>query len=113
LSKLKAAGDNTDEIPYALRRRSLIGPTSTYLTSLPVEKLGDFDSRPGPSTMLAKVYGDEEARRLQDIRRRCVKNQEIYVITYDPTSVGGRPHPQPTNIPGRGSRGLLPHGSTF
>lgn len=84
LSKLKAASDKTAEYPYVIRRRSLIGPTATYLTSLPLEKLGDFDSWPGPGQVLAKMYGEEEGRRLQDLRRRCVKNQEIYVITYRP-----------------------------
>jgi hypothetical protein len=81
LARRAEAGNKHAGAPMAIRRRALVGPGATYVTSLPLTKMGDFDQWPSPSKILEDAYGVDEARRLREINRNCVETRDIYVIS--------------------------------
>jgi hypothetical protein len=84
LARAKAAAEASEAAPMAIRRRSLIGPSASYVTALPLTKMGDFDAWPSPLETLTKMYGEREALHLREMRRRCIEEQDIYVLTQRP-----------------------------
>ncbi len=84
LSSRRAAGEAMEGSPMAIRRRSLLGGSGTYITSLPAEKLGDIDGWPSPGQAMRKMYGDEGASQLRELSRSCIKSRRIMILTLRP-----------------------------
>ena len=83
LKKLNAARDKTPGaqrvMTYAV---NLGGPGFTYLLLTPFEKFADREKFPNGGEMLAKVYGQAEATRLQKVQRDSIAQQRSEVFAY-------------------------------
>ena len=84
LSRLKAAQEQSPEAPTAVRRVSVQGPTSVYLSSQPFGKYADRDAWPATDQLMRKAYGDDEAKRILDMAARAIKNRVTLVLTFRP-----------------------------
>ena len=84
LDKLKAAQEKVEGTPTATRRVAVLGPANTYVTSLPFDKYAERDSWPPPADVLRQAYGEAEARRLNEVRLKSIKNAEVFVVNYRP-----------------------------
>ena len=84
LSKIQAAEEAMEGSGTAIRRVTMLGDASIYIASRPFEKFADMDTRAGQGNALRKMYGDEEARQMGEIMRRCHKSQRIFVINMRP-----------------------------
>ena len=84
LSKIQAAEEAMEGSGTAIRRVTMLGDASIYIASRPFEKFADMDTRAGQGNALRKMYGDEEARQMGEIMRRCHKSQRIFVIRMRP-----------------------------
>ena len=83
LKKLNAARDKTPGaqrvMTYAV---NLGGPGFRYLLLTPFEKFADREKFPNGGEMLAKVYGQAEANRLQKVQRDSITQQRTEVFAY-------------------------------
>lgn len=84
LDKLKAAQEKVEGTPTATRRVAVLGPANTYVTSLPFDKYAERDSWLPPADVLRQAYGEAEARRLNEVWLKSIKNAEAFVVTYRP-----------------------------
>ena len=84
IGRYKAASESLAETPTAVRRVSVEGRASVYLTSHPYTKAAERDAWPAFMDILKKAYGDEEARDLDARRAACIERAEAYILKYRP-----------------------------
>jgi hypothetical protein len=82
LSMLKAAQEKDSRSPTATRRISVAGPAAVFITTSPFDKFAERDAWPGPAEVLAKAYGEAEARMLQSQSLSAVRNRATYVARF-------------------------------
>lgn len=84
LSRLKAAQEQSPDSPTAIRRVSVFGPASVYITTQPFAKHADRATWPATDQLLRKAFGDDEAKRILEQGIRAVRNRTSLVLTYRP-----------------------------
>ncbi len=84
IGRYKAASEQMAEAPTAIRRVSVEGPGSVYVTSSPYTKGADRDAWPSFTDVLKKAYGDEEARNLDQRRTDCIQHAEAFIMKFRP-----------------------------
>ena len=84
IGRFKAASEQLPETPTAIRRVSVEGPGNIYVTSSPYTKAAERDGWLTFREVLAKVYGDDEARNLDQRRLDCIERSEAYVLRFRP-----------------------------
>ena len=82
IGRYKAASEQMAETPTAIRRASVEGPGSVYVTSSPYSKGADRDAWPSFTDVLKKAYGDEEARNLDQRRTDCIEHAEAFILKF-------------------------------
>jgi hypothetical protein len=84
IGRYKAASEQLQDTPTAIRRVSVEGPGSVYVTSSPYTKGAERDAWPSFTDILKKAYGDEEARSLDQRRTDCIKHSEAFIMKLRP-----------------------------
>jgi hypothetical protein len=84
IGRYKAASEQMAETPTAIRRSSVEGPGTVYVTSSPYSKGADRDGWPSFTDVLKKAYGDEEARNLDQRRADCIERSEAFIMKFRP-----------------------------
>jgi len=84
IRRYKAASEQVAEAPTAIRRVSVEGKGSVYLTSSPYMKGAERDAWPEFVDILKKVYGEDEARNLDARRRACIERSETFILKFRP-----------------------------
>ena len=85
IKKLNAARDKTPGSPVvAIYAVNLGGPAFTFYQFIGWEKWADREKFPNGGQMLTKVYGQQEAARLQKLQRDAIVNQRSEVFAYNP-----------------------------
>jgi hypothetical protein len=84
LARIQAAQEKSPQAPTAVRRVAVLGASNTYVTAIPFNKFADRDSWPTNMAILREAYGEAEARSLNDIRLRSIRNVRQLVMTYRP-----------------------------
>ena len=85
MKKLNAARDKTPGSPVvAIYAVNLGGPAFTFYQFIGWEKWADREKFPNGGQMLTKVYGQQEAARLQKLQRDAIANQRSEVFAYNP-----------------------------
>jgi hypothetical protein len=84
IGRYKAASEQMQETPSAIRRVSVEGPANVYVTSSPYTKAAERDAWPSFRDVLKKAYGDEEARNLDQRRTDCIKHAEAFILKFRP-----------------------------
>jgi hypothetical protein len=84
IGRYKAASEQLAETPTAIRRVSVEGPGSVYVTSSSYTKGADRDAWPTFLDVLKKAYGEEEARSLDQRRTDCIKRSEAFIMKFRP-----------------------------
>jgi hypothetical protein len=84
LARIKTAQEKSPQAPTAVRRVAVLGAGNTYVTAVPFNKFADRDSWPTNMALLQEAYGEAEARSLNDIRLRSMRNFRQLVMTYRP-----------------------------
>jgi hypothetical protein len=84
IGRYKAASEQMPETPTAMRRVSVEGPGSVYVTSSPYTKGADRDTWPTFIDVLKKAYGDDEARSLDQRRTDCIERSEAFIMKFRP-----------------------------
>ena len=78
-----AAADDA-AAPTAIRRVSVQGPSSVYVTAQFFNKNADRDAWPGAGELLRKAYGEAEAQHLAQTSARCIRKRDLWTLTYRP-----------------------------
>ncbi len=84
IGRYKAASEQMQETPTAIRRVAVEGPANVYVTSSPYTKAAERDAWPSFMDVLKKAYGDEEARNLDQRRTDCIKHAEAFIMKFRP-----------------------------
>jgi hypothetical protein len=84
IGRYKAASEQMQETPSAIRRVAVEGPANVYVTSSPYTKAAERDAWPSFRDVLKKAYGDEEARNLDQRRTDCIKHAEAFILKFRP-----------------------------
>ena len=84
IGRYKAASEQLPETPTAIRRVSVEGPGSVYVTSSPFTTSAERDAWPSLVQVLTKAYGEEEARSLDQRRTDCLERSEAYILKFRP-----------------------------
>lgn len=84
LAKLKAAQEQAPNAPTSIRRVSVHGTSSVYVSAQLYSKNSERDNWPNPGELLRKTYGEAEGHHLIETSARCIRNREIWVLAYRP-----------------------------
>lgn len=80
LSKIKAAVEKAGNFPPQLVAVMVHGETPTYLQATPFTKWAERDTTANLAQALEKLYGQNEARMIQESIAKATKHRESYVI---------------------------------
>lgn len=84
IGRYRAASEQLPEAPSAIRRVSVEGPGNVYITSSAYANGAERDAWPTLREVLKKVYGEEEARSLDQRRADCIKRSEAFILKFRP-----------------------------
>ena len=84
LSRVKAAEEAMPGSLPAIRRSTVLGPTSVYTAARPFDKFAEAESSPSQGEALRKMFGDIEAQKINEGVTRCIKSMSISVVRFRP-----------------------------
>jgi hypothetical protein len=82
LAKLKTAQEKSAQAPTALRRSAVLGQSNVFVTAVPFNKFAERDSWPSNMDVLREAYGEAEAQKLDEIRRKSIRSGRQLVLAY-------------------------------
>jgi hypothetical protein len=96
LAKLKAAQDKGPNAPHVIRHVSVLGTANQYSGVYFFDKYAEADGMPTPQETLRRVYGDAEAKLLEETAQQCINSLHSEVLDFrsDLSRPGAAPAPK-------------------
>jgi hypothetical protein len=82
LRKIKKAEEGTPDAPTVIRRAMIEGPGYVMIASRYFNKFSERSAVPNQGDLLEKVYGDDEARAMNETILQAVAKRDTWVLAY-------------------------------